>query len=301
MANFCVNCGSPLSSGPFCVKCGADTRNIASSAQPQSPVPAAQTPQAAPVPGVSASPKQGMSPLAKLAIAAVVIIFVGGALGAVSLYYAVHRVSQKIHEAKNEILGSSPDASNGSDSARYGATRSDTGSGTMGNVCRFLSKEDVSKAIGVQIIRTDPGDGTCSYIAKGNQADMTARHVSAMMAARGADQQQQQMVQNIAGGMFKSFAEENHHPEQYSSGEIPVFMFSVNQNAAEEQMRLNSTGLSIFPSTQNLSGIGDQAFVAGDGMIMVRKGKNLIQIMYLTCPCGTEAVTPLAKKLAARL
>jgi hypothetical protein len=33
----------------------------------------------------------------------------------------------------------------------------------------------------------------------------------------------------------------------------------------------------------------------------VRKGKNLVRIMYVTCPCGTEAVKPLAKKIAEAL
>ena len=51
-----------------------------------------------------------MSPLAKLGIAAVVIIFVGGALAAGGLYYVAHRVSQKIHEEAGSILGSSSDS-----------------------------------------------------------------------------------------------------------------------------------------------------------------------------------------------
>jgi hypothetical protein len=36
-------------------------------------------------------------------------------------------------------------------------------------------------------------------------------------------------------------------------------------------------------------------------MIMVRKGNKLVRIMYLTCPCGTEAVKPLAKEIANAL
>jgi hypothetical protein len=82
---------------------------------------------------------------------------------------------------------------------------------------------------------------------------------------------------------------------------VPVFNFSVDQNAAEEQMRLNAKGLSILGDMQGLLGIGDQAFVSSDGMIMVRKGKNLIRIMFVTCPCGVEAVKPLAKEIADAL
>jgi hypothetical protein len=36
-------------------------------------------------------------------------------------------------------------------------------------------------------------------------------------------------------------------------------------------------------------------------MMFVRKGDRLIRIMYSTCPCGVEAIKPLAKTLADRL
>ena len=39
----------------------------------------------------------------------------------------------------------------------------------------------------------------------------------------------------------------------------------------------------------------------GNAMIMVRKGDKVINIMYTTCPCSTEQVKPLAKKLADSL
>ncbi len=316
MAKFCVKCGSPLMSGPFCTKCGADVRGMSQSVQPQPtsapaqpPIPAAQTgPQpviaTVPVPAIAPPvvPKQGMSTLAKLGIAAVAIIFVGGAAGAVGVYYVAHRVSQKYHEVSDGILGSSSDSRNNTEaSGQAGSKASSSSSGSMGNVCRFLSKEDVSKAIGVEIVRTEPGDDGCSYIAKGTQADMTAKHVTAMMAARGADKKTQQMIQTFAGGMGKMFESEKPQSEQDTSGEVPVFNFSVDQNAAEEQMRLNAKGLSTLGDTQGLPGIGDQAFVSADGVIMVRKGKSLIRIMFITCPCGVEQVKPLAKQIADAL
>jgi hypothetical protein len=36
-------------------------------------------------------------------------------------------------------------------------------------------------------------------------------------------------------------------------------------------------------------------------MMIVRKGDKLIRIMYMMCPCGVEAIKPLAKTLADRL
>ena len=259
--------------------------------------------QAGPTPAVAGTAKQGLSALAKLGIAAVVIIFVGGAVGIAGVYYVAHRVSQKIHQATDGILGSSSDSSSNSSSKDSGLAGSSSagssgGSAIVGDVCRLLQKEDVSHAIGVEIVRTHSEDNGCTYIAKGTQADMTAKHVSAMMAARGADKQAQQMIQNFAGGMGKVFESEKPQSEQDTSGEVPVFNFSVDQNAAEEQIQLNAKTLALLGDTQGLPGIGDQAFVSADGIIMVRKGKNLIRIMYITCPCGTEAVKPLAKKIA---
>lgn len=72
----------------------------------------------------------------------------------------------------------------------------------MGDVCRLLSKQDVSKAVGVEIVRTESKDNGCSYMAKGTQQDMTAKHLKAMVADNGADKKTQEIAEKIAGGMF---------------------------------------------------------------------------------------------------
>jgi hypothetical protein len=314
MAKFCVTCGTPLGTGPFCVKCGADARSVAQPVQPQLasvPVPppqAAPATQAGPQPVIAppaAQPvaaKQGMSTLAKLGIAALAVVLVVGAAGAVGVYYVAHKVTQKYHEVSDGILGSSSgsgsNAENGSGDA--GSKESSSANSSLGNVCRFLSKEDVSKAIGVEIVRADPGENGCTYIAKGTQADMTAKHMKAMLATRGADAKSQEMAEKFAGGLFNAFAADKPSGQD-ASGEVPVFNFSVDQNAAEAQMRLNAKVLGNLGDQQGLPGIGDQAFVSADGMIMVRKGKNLVRIMFVTCPCGTEQVKPLAKEIADAL
>jgi hypothetical protein len=207
MANFCTKCGSPLT-GPFCVKCGTDMRNVGTPPQPQTPSPEAQTPQPAGTPTSTgpAPPKQGMSTLAKLGIAAIAIIFVGGAAGAVGVYYVAHKVSQKYHQMSDEIRGSSSHSSTISHGEGSGSGETESGrsaeSGTMGDVCRLLSKQDVSKAVGVEIVRTVSKDNGCSYTAKGTQQEMTAKHVKAMMADKGVDQKTQEIAEKFAGGMF---------------------------------------------------------------------------------------------------
>jgi hypothetical protein len=307
MPNFCVKCGAPLSGGPFCVKCGADTRSAVPSARPQSqpnaiqppsPQPAAET--IPPAPG-----KQGMSALAKVGVAAVVIIFVGGAASAVGVYYAAHRVSQKIHQAADGILRSTSDSHTAPDHEGSGLGESEssrsTESGSMGDVCRLLTKQDVSKAVGVEIVRTESKDNGCSYLAKGTQQEMTAKHVKAMMADKGVDKKTQEIAEKFAGGMFNALQAEKPASGQNTSGEVPVFVFSLEQHGAEEQMRLNAKVFGNLGNEAGLPGIGDQAFVSADGMIMVRKGKTLVRIMYLVCPCGVEQVKPLAKEIADAL
>jgi hypothetical protein len=231
---------------------------------------------------------QKSSPLIKILVAIIAVIFVFGVLVVGGIVYAAHRVSQKVHEVTDGLMTADTTAAKPS----------------LGDVCRFLSKEDVNKAIGVEIVRTKSEDASCSYIAKGDQADMTARHATAMMASKGADKQTQQAIQQFAGGMFKAFQEQDkkNRPAD-DSGEVMVFQFSIDQNAAEAQMKLNSKVMGALGPTgaEGLAGIGDQAMVSADTMLMFRKGDKLVRIMYMTCPCGTEAVKPLARMLADRL
>jgi hypothetical protein len=305
MPNFCVKCGAPLSGGPFCVKCGADARGLVPSVQSQSPPIVAQPPLPHPVSAAStpASAKQGMSALAKLGIAGLGVILVGAAAGAVGVYYVAHKVSQKYHEVSDEIRGSSSGSSSDTENgaANAGSKDSSSTNSSLGDVCRLLSKEDVGKAVGVEIVRTESKDSGCSYMAKGTQQDMTAKHLKAMVADKGADKKTQEIAEKFAGGMMNMFQAEKPASEQDTSGEVPVFGFSLDQHGAEEQMRLNAKVFGNLGNEQGLPGIGDQAFVSADGMILVRKGKTLVRIMYVACPCGVEQVKPLAKEIADAL
>ena len=308
--------------GPFCTKCGADARSVVPSAHAQFASVPVQPPQGAvPAPQIERQPviatpsgpavaqpvaaKKGMSTLAKLGIAALAIIFIGGAAGGVGVYYVAHRVSQKIHQAADGILGSESGSGTTPDGKGSGLSEAGSGRsaerGTMGDVCRLLSKQDVSNAVGVEIVRTESKDNGCSYLAKGTQQDMTAKHLKAMVADKGADKKTQETAEKFAGGMMSMFQTEKRASELNTSGEVPVFVFSLDQHGAEEQMRLNAKVLGNLGNEDGLPGIGDQAFVSADGMILVRKGKTLVRIMYLACPCGIEQVKPLAKEIADAL
>jgi hypothetical protein len=155
-------------------------------------------------------------------------------------------------------------------------------------VCRFLSKKDVSKAIGVEIIRTQSKDNGCSYIAKGNQADVMAKHTAAIAATRGADKQTQQFAQQFAGGMFKEFQIERPTSEQDNSGEVPVFNFSVDEHAAEAQMRLNAKVMARIGDMQDLPGIGDQAGFASSNEVSCFAEVSQFQGVRIDCTRGVR-------------
>ncbi len=322
-AKFCNKCGTPSIGAPFCNKCGADLRQAAAPTSQPAAIPVAQ----APPPPLPVAPSQAMpaqqaqtkgSPLTKILVGFAVVVITVGALAAGGVYYVVYRVKQKVHQVARDA-GLAPSSENNSSSSGgimgsiskmvSGSSNSDGDSGGSGNnggisgdPCRLLSKEEVGRAIGVQIVATQSTDGGCSYLAQGDSADMTAKHMSAMMGAKGADEKTQKMIQGFAGGMGKMFQSEGHDKGTDSNGNVPVFTFGVDNTAADAQLRLNKKVLGrLGPGQESIDGIGDQAFDEAGAMMMVRKGDKLIRIMYSTCPCSVEAIKPLAKMLADRV
>lgn len=67
---------------------------------------------------------------------------------------------------------------------------------------------------------------------------VNAKHIAAIGGSRGADAQQQNMVQKFAGAICR------------------------------------------FPGSQEISGIGAEAFDVGDAVMTIRKGNRLIRIIY---------------------
>jgi hypothetical protein len=302
-SKFCNKCGAPASGTMFCNKCGATVQPAA--------IPVAQAPPppfaASPSQPVTAQAPAGGSPVVKILVGFLVLVIVIGALAAGGVYYVVYRVKKKVHEVAAEIPGVGPSSGNGSifnsdSSSSGGSSGNGSNGGVRGDACRLLSKEEVGRAIGVEIVATQSADGGCSYLAKGNTGDMTAKHMSNMIGGKGADAQTQKMVQGIAGGMFKAMQTENHEQTSDSNGNVPVFTFGIDNNSADTQMQLNRKVLGgLGPGAQDISGIGDEAFDIAGASMMFRKGDKMVRIMYSMCPCGLENIKPLAKQLADRL
>ena len=286
--------------------------------RPASQAAAFQLHLSQPVPAqtVSAPQAQGKgSPLTKILVGFAVVVIAVGGLAAGGVYYVVYRVKQKVHEVARDVpgLGSSRTTaqmagSMGSISKMVsGGSNSSNDSGSNGGIsgdpCRLLSKDEVGSAIGVQIVATESTDAGCSYLAHGNSADMTAKHMAAMMGTKGADAKTQKMIQGLVGGLAKMFQSEGHDRKPRTATEMFRFLVSASTTMRPTpKCALNAKVLGrLGPGQQGIPGIGDQAFDESGAMMMVRKGDKLIRIMYSTCPCSVEAIKPLAKTLADRL
>jgi hypothetical protein len=230
-----------------------------------------------------------MSPLIKILIAIVIIFVAFGAFASVAVIYIGHRVHQK--------------------AAEFGLTRSDderrVSDAELRRIdgCKLLPKSAVSAAVKMEIVRAENSDGGnpgCAYDVAGDPADLTAKHITAMHKGE-MNQQQQDMMQNFAKSVFKS-GDNTQSPSDHP-GEAPVITFSIDNNAAPLQMKLNRATLGRLGPVGlvPIPGLGDEAFDAYGAMMFVRKGDKLVRIMYMECPCGAEDVVPLARTIVAGL
>ncbi len=325
MAQFCGTCGSPLNgTASFCGGCGARvsspsvpvqaTASVTNPAAPPFiPLPP-NTPAAIPVPVAAGAPVKKSNTLLKLIVACVALLFVTGALALGGLWYSAQKIKEKAQAAAAQSPGL------GSVAAAVGGLMSSVSSNPdaptefKGDPCRFLSTQEVSQAIGVTVIRAEGEDAGCSYIARGNPADMTAKHMSSMiagLAGPGMDAKTQKTIQGLAGGLFsQTVAGDKSLSAEAAKGEVPVLAVSFTVGNAEAQMKLSRSsfkyvsggaGSAASSGTGDLDGIGDEAYLAGGSMLLVRKGETIARFIYTGCPCSTDNIKPLARLAANRL
>jgi hypothetical protein len=292
MAGFCRNCGRPLADGQaFCDGCGTPAAGPpvrSPAAPPPSSAPPAQRPQAAPQPAAAPPAKSGNT-LLKVLLVFVVVIFLFGAIGVAGIWYVAHRAKQKIHEMGLDDLAT---ASNEHRGPALGGT----------NPCSLLSKEDVAQAVKMDVVRSERPEGSdagCEYSVMGNYVDLIAKHAS-LLNKKETDESQRQMMESFAKAVGHSNDSQQSAPRH--PGESPVFMFSVDNNSATAQMSLTrATFGRMGPAFTAIPSLGDDAFDIANGMMMVRKGDTLIRIIYMMCPCTTEDVVPLARKIVSNM
>jgi hypothetical protein len=298
MAGFCRNCGTPFDDATaFCGKCGTATgtppvrpSSPASAAPPAAPPQARPPAQAAAAVPQSAAPAKSGNTFLKVLVAFVVVIFVFGAIGIAGIWYVAHLAKQKAHEMGFDDLANT----------NANANRGPVLGGR--DACSLLSKEVVSQAAKMEVVRAEATQGKgagCMYSVLGEMTDLVAKHAAQLPKGDMTEQQRQQM-ETFAKTIFQNANSqrggapaESAHP-----GESPVLLFTVDNHGARAMMSMSRMTMGrLGPSLKELSGLGDEAFDLAGVMIMVRKGDQIVTIMYMMCPCTTDDVAPLAKKI----
>lgn len=286
MAGFCGKCGSPLDDAQaFCARCGTPV-----SGPP--PGPAAATPAAPPAmhaPTASpAAPVKSSNTLLKVLLVFVIIIFVLGAVGIAGVWYVGHRIKQKVHDMGLDQVSS--------------VANDHRGPALSVNPCSLLSKADVATATKMDIVRAETAEDsetTCEYSVMGNYVDLISKHISLLHKEETTDQQRQ-MVETFAKAIGHSNETDQNNPRH--PGESPVLIFTVDNNNAAAQMSISRATLgNLGPGASSIPALGDDAFDIGNAFIMVRKGDRIIRIAYMMCPCTTDDVIPLAKKIVGNM
>jgi hypothetical protein len=232
----------------------------------------------------------------KIVLAVILVLLIMGSVALFGMFYVLHIASRKAHEISRQVLGTTGTMSSLTTDNAGGASGGNLGPGA----CRFVSKEDVSRFIGVPIVATKTTADGCQYLAKGTPAEMTGKHIAAMMAKNGANAQQQQLIQNLSSGLLGS-ASETDASNQNAEINTVVVAFTIDPNSAKTQMALNQNVLGSIGPGKPIAGIGEEAFDSAGSILMVRKGDKLVRIVYSTCPCNLDAIKPLAQELAGAL
>ncbi len=235
--------------------------------------------------------------MVKILLVVVGLFVLFGAICVGAVIYVAHRIHEKAQE-----LGLTSEA------ARHHVS-------TLGgvNACALLSMDDVSKAVGMEVVRAEPDHSdrlSCTYSVQGDAGDLTTKHAIRMSQeiAKGTNGQemsksQQDTVENVGKNLFHGMATAqdsglNEHP-----GESPVFSFVVNDDAAQFQMKVDRVAFSRIGSVgaADIPDLGDEAFDAAGAMLLVRKGDKIVRVMYMQCPCVKDDVVPLVRKILAGL
>jgi hypothetical protein len=238
---------------------------------------------------VASAPPKG-SPLVKILLIVVALIFLMGAVGVAGMMYVGYRIREKARQ-----MGLTEHALHHESTLR----------GVNG--CQWLPKDDVSAAVGMTVAHADAESGEdagCVYTVVADANALTMKHalqLNKKQMSKADQESMQQFSKTILDAQktgLPSKGNSSEHP-----GETAVLGFTVDENAAQFQMNLNKgllNGLGPMATT-NVPDLGDDAFEAAGVMLFVRKGDKLLRMTYTQCPCGLDEIAPLARKIVANM
>jgi hypothetical protein len=328
MAQFCTNCGTPLS-GPFCGRCGHRAQSAsapapvaAPTAQPvvtpttqpvatPQPVAAAQPtqppassqppisqqsiaqPPSQPAPQVLAPPpKSSGGGKALLIVGGIVLVMVLGAFGAV--LYGVHWIKHKVSSITGGAIGG----------GSFGSEVS------QGNMCKLLSTGDLQQMIGVTVERSaeimDNGDPGCAYYT--NPAAFAELQKLAIAQAKRDSEKASQYpdVKNSKGDNPLELLKHTQEMEGIVKGfglSAPdptgrVFSFSMNNKFGSENWGPLRTTLSVVPGFDEVNGVGDHAMIGSFGhAFYVLKGDSVFKLDTMYLPEARVRGTEIGRRL----
>jgi hypothetical protein len=315
MAEFCTNCGAPLS-GPFCGRCGHRAQSATAPAQPAAPTPQpVVSPTAQPIapaqpvspqpalqqptstqpsiaqPPVARPPKSSGGGKALLIVGGIVLILVLSAFGAV--LYGVHWVKHKVSSITGGSFGSEV---------------------SQGNMCKLLSTGDLQQMIGVTVERSaeimDNGDPGCAYYT--NPAAFSQLQKRALEQAQRDSERASQYpdVKNSKGDNPLELLKHTQEMEGIVKGfglSAPdptgrIFSFSVNSNFGSGNWGPLRTTLSVVPGFDEVNGVGDHAMIGSFGhAFYVLKGDSVFKLDTMYLPEARTRGSDIANKLISHL
>ena len=233
----------------------------------------------------------GSGALVKILLIIVGAIFLLGAIGVGAVVYVGYRIRQKAREMGMTLPSEKRHTS--------------TLRGVDG--CQWLSKDEVSAAIGMTVAHADSETGDnagCIYTVAGDATELTMKHVTQINKKQTSQMSKadQEKVEDFGKTMLKGSGAPSGNSSEHP-GETAVVAFTVDENGAQFQMKFTKGMLSrLGPmATTNVPDLGDEAFDVAGAMLLVRKGDKLLRITYTQCPCGLDEILPLARKVAGNL
>jgi hypothetical protein len=335
MANFCTNCGAPVS-GRFCTACGTafDSSPQAPAASrpgnqggqphppfpqqpfPQQPFPQQSYPQQPYAPGpvnTPQMPKTGGSAL-KVVLAIVGVLVLLGMIGVAGAVYIGYRAKQKIAELSQEYgITNSPSGSAGA--ARASAPANFPPS--KGTGCRYLEGRDAARILGVAIERVEFAQNEaeniedCTYWVTAAERQRLARQEVAEgvnSLSKDGDKEGLAGFEKLIGGALTA-AIESSGDNKNSDFAFQLRISRRDGPAVWEKMTAGEANLKAMSGVDvstfgitNIGGIGDKAAILPAGhSIMVLKGDQFFWIGFQQFVPGREKTEALAKLVAARL
>ena len=302
MANFCTNCGAPVS-GQFCTACGvaikggpAQTQNV--------------TPPAAPVSQpVAAPPAVHKSSGAKILFIVLGVLILFGAVGVGGIVFVGYRAKQKIAELKKDY------GLDGDTSSRTSSTSMRTFPPSRSG-CSLLEGQEAATILGVAVERaeseTSAGEGAwCKYwVSATERRRLIREEIASSVAGMGkADTKSgQQDVEKLIGGAAGALIEAN------GDNKDSDYAFSLQvwrKNGKEQwekteslQARTKDAAGADFAGValQPVEGVGDRATVLAAGhSIMVLKGDTFFLLGFQQFVPGRDKTVALARVVAGRI